>query len=185
MARKRDEDPPRLSTAAYAILGLLELGGSQTTYELKRYIDGSIGYFWPFPHSQLYAETRRLEDHGLIRAEEEQHGRRRRNLHLTDQGKVALADWRSTIDHGSTEIRDIGLLRLFCADPDDTEGIAELASRQLALHVDKLAEYEDLESSFGDMKSPASYTLRLGLAYEQIAIEFWESVRADLGGGAD
>jgi len=176
-----DDGPGRLSVAAAAILGLLVQNGSQTTYDLKRFIDNSIGYFWPFPHSQLYAETRRLEQLGYIDADEESSGRKRKILSVTDAGRHALAAWKADPVHGSTEIRDIGLLRLFLSDGDDPARIADLASEQRLLHVDKLAEYEELAAFLGDDVTASTYTLRLGIEYEKTAIDFWERVADDLG----
>ena len=178
---RTDDGPGRLSVAAAAVLGLLEQNGSQTTYDLKRYIDNSIGYFWPFPHSQLYAETRRLEQLELIDTEEEPTGRRRTVLSLTDAGRHALAAWKADPVHVSTEIRDLGLLRLFLSDHDDPSRISELAAEQRLLHVDKLAEYEELAEMLGDEPIPSTYTLRLGIAFERLAIEFWDDVGNDFG----
>jgi hypothetical protein len=33
--------------------------GPATSYEIKKWADDSVGYFWPFSRSQLYAEPRR------------------------------------------------------------------------------------------------------------------------------
>jgi len=164
------------STAAYAILGLLANHGPQTTYDLKRLIESSIGYFWPFPHSQLYAETQRLESAGFVDTETESHGRRRKTLKLSDSGRVHLRAFTSRADDAASEIRDIGLLKLFVFDPGDTDGIVALAMRQRALHDSRLAEYESLAEGFDGDHSPGRHTLHLGLAYERVAIEFWDSV---------
>ena len=49
-----------LGHSAYIVLGLIGLFGPGTSYDLKRWADGSVGYFWTFPRSQLYAEPQRL-----------------------------------------------------------------------------------------------------------------------------
>ena len=50
----------RLSITSYVVLGMIGLRGPSTPYDLKRGIGHSVGYFWPFPHAQLYAEPERL-----------------------------------------------------------------------------------------------------------------------------
>ena len=35
-------------------------------YDLKRFVQLSVGHFWPFPHTQLYAEPARLAEAGLL-----------------------------------------------------------------------------------------------------------------------
>jgi len=51
------------------------LRGPSTPYDLKRFVQLSVGNFWPFPHTQLYAEPARLAEAGLL----EETGRRRRH----------------------------------------------------------------------------------------------------------
>ena len=67
-----------LSPTSYVVLGMIAMRGATTSYDLKRAISHSIGYFWPFPHAQLYAEPRRLVEFGLLSASTEENGRRRR-----------------------------------------------------------------------------------------------------------
>jgi len=176
-----ESEPEReLSIAAGAILGLIDLGGPQTIYDLKVYIQSSIGYFWPFPHSQLYAEARRLETDGYLAAELEAHGRRRKILSLTPAGSAALEQWRAADTYSTTEIRDVGLVKLFCSSPDP-EAIASLAARQRDAHAAQLAEYQALAAHLAGAESPATFTLNIGLEFEQVAIDFWESVAEKFG----
>ena len=59
------------------------LRGPTTPYDLKRFVQLSIGHFWPFPHTQLYAEPARLADAGLLEETREDGGRRRRHYAIT------------------------------------------------------------------------------------------------------
>ena len=56
----------RLSTTSYLVLGMIALRGPSTPYDLKRAVSRSVGYFWHFPHAQLYSEPDRLADAGLL-----------------------------------------------------------------------------------------------------------------------
>src|SRR5438132_12953587 len=91
--RVRGVSTGSLSPVSYLVLGLVAKRGSATPYELKADVAKSIGYFWSFPHSQLYAEPARLARAGLLAEEREQGGRRRRTYSATHAGREALAAW--------------------------------------------------------------------------------------------
>ena len=88
----------RLSNTSYVVLGMIGLRGPSTPYDLKRGIGHSVGYFWPFPHAQLYAEPERLERMGLLAVQPEESGRRRKVYTLTGPGRAALREWLSSPD---------------------------------------------------------------------------------------
>ena len=50
----------KLTPTSYLVLGLTVRHGPVTSYELKQRVQESLGNFWSFPHSQLYAEPERL-----------------------------------------------------------------------------------------------------------------------------
>ena len=86
-----------LTPVSYLVLGWIDRGPA-TPYELKRMSAHSVGYFWEFPHSQLYAEPTRLTKLGLLEEKQELTGRRRRVYSITDEGKAeAEAGKRSRI----------------------------------------------------------------------------------------
>lgn len=87
------ESDDRLRPISYIVLGLLATGGPMTGYELEHSARISVGFFWPFPHSQIYAEPRRLERLGLVTVTEEAGGRRRRVYAVTEDGRAALRAW--------------------------------------------------------------------------------------------
>ena len=164
-----------LTPTSYVVLGLLALLGPCTPYDMEQWVDGSLGHFWAFPRSQLYSEPARLAAAGLVTVEQEATGRRRRTVTLQPQGRTALQEWLATPDGRGTEIRDLGLLKLFfgraAAAPTD---VAAGAAAQAQTHRDKLALYEDLQRL--DQEPHVAATLRLGVAYEAAAVAFWDSV---------
>jgi DNA-binding PadR family transcriptional regulator/predicted enzyme related to lactoylglutathione lyase len=172
-----------LTPTSYVVLGLLAAHGPSTPYELEQLVDLSLGHFWSFPHSQLYSEPGRLAERGLVDEAREEGGRRRRTFTLTADGRTALQDWLG--EQGTptgTELRDLGLLRLFFGGAARTEDdVAANARGQAQAHRDKLALYEDLVEVVDEPHVAA--TLRLGLAYERAAVAFWDSL-AEPGGTA-
>ncbi|MDX6643899.1 MAG: hypothetical protein QOD76_1861 [Solirubrobacteraceae bacterium] len=157
------------------MLGLLELAGEATPYELKQAVAGSVGNFWSIPHAQFYTEPERLARGGYVSERRESGGRRRRNYKLTKRGREALARWRATPTDEFTELRDPGLLKLFFgADPHP------LAVLQLEAHRRKLAEYEELIASDPGTEPRGPWlTLQSGIAHEREWIRYWSELAGD------
>jgi PadR family transcriptional regulator AphA len=170
-----------LPPSAYVVLGLLAAYGPATPYDLKRWVDSSVGYFWSFPRAQLYVEPARLAQRGLVDEDIEPTGRRRHVYRITEAGKQVLREWIRAQDVAPTELRDTGLLKLFFAGVATPEDVAELARAQLADHERRLAEYERILARIADAPEQAfaRATLRLGLSHERGSVEFWRQVAAD------
>jgi DNA-binding PadR family transcriptional regulator len=174
---------PSLTPTSYVVLGLLEAFGPSTSYDLERTVATSVGCFWSFPRSQLYSEPSRLADLGLLTEQQEQTGRRRRTLTLTEAGRQALHDWLAEPVGADTEIRDLGLLKLFFGGAAlSPEHVADSARAQAASHRRQVLRYEELASHQG-MEAHQRATLRLGLAYERAAVAFWDEMAGDPGRG--
>src|SRR3954454_13627248 len=97
-------DAARLPPSAFVVLGLLDAFGPATPYDLKRWVDGSIGYFWSFPRAQLYVEPERLARLGLAEETREDSGRRRRVFRITPEGRALLQAWITHADDLQTEM---------------------------------------------------------------------------------
>jgi DNA-binding PadR family transcriptional regulator len=176
--RNTPDDRPFLSPSSYVILGLVRQLGRATSYDLKRTIDGSIGYFWDFPRSQLYVEPERLVRGGLLQQEQEVSGRRRRLFSVTAAGEEALGAWLEEPSASHTEIRDLGLLKLFFGALTDPLNVVALAKKQAVAHREHLALYERLDAQMEPNPKLAHQrlTIRLGMEFERVAIRFWEDV---------
>lgn len=164
-----------LTPVSYVVLGLVA-GGPTTPYEMKQKAARSVGYFWNFPHSQLYAEPARLAGLGLLAEERESGGRRRRVYTLTPAGRRALDDWLREPTREQTQIRDTGLLKLFFGEGLPSDDIAELARAQEEAHRARLAVYEAAEPDVDHPHHAA--TLRAGLLFERLFVDFWREVAA-------
>jgi PadR family transcriptional regulator, regulatory protein AphA len=155
-----------------------------TSYELKRRVQGSVGHFWTFNHSQLYDEPLRLLRAGLVAGDTERGGRRRRTYSITDAGRDALAAWLAEPTRGRTEVRDPGLLKLFFGRWAGPRELRTLARDQLEAHRQQADDYthlRTLRSGRGDRWQLAS--LELGIAYERRVQAFWEELLAGMDEG--
>jgi len=170
----------RLGPVSYLVLGITALRGPSTPYDLKRFVQLSIGHFWPFPHTQLYAEPERLAEAGLLEETREEGGRRRRHYTITDAGRERLGEWLEEPVTSPTEIRDLGVLKLFFSELTGIDEIVALAHEQAAAHRAKLAIYDGLMERFADRPELATRLLsvELGMRLAHAAAGFWDDVQS-------
>lgn len=169
----------RLTPTSYVVLGLLELSGQATPYELKQAAAGSVGNFWTLQHAQFYSEPERLTEAGMLTEEREESGRRRKRYRLTARGRKALDEWRAVPTEELAELRDPGLLKLFFGAPP-----GPLAEAQLAAHRAKLAQYEWIREQAAaaeqtDASRGPAATLDAGIAHEREWVRHWKRIAAE------
>ncbi|MBW0104558.1 PadR family transcriptional regulator [Pseudonocardia sp. KRD291] len=171
----------RLSTTSYVVLGMIALRGPSTPYDLKRAVGHSVGYFWHFPHAQLYSEPERLTGAGLLECASEDGGRRRKTYSLTDVGRDALRGWLASPTDEHFQMRDIAELKLFFNEVGDPDDVYRLAEEQIAQHRARIDDYEQMVERFGESPAagPRMITLELGLEMEYAALRFWRSLAQD------
>lgn len=165
---------PRLSPTSYAVLGLVDVWGPCTPYDLKQAIEATVENFWPVPHTTFYVEPARLEKAGLLSVEQEEQGRRRKIYSITPAGREALANWVAEPTAPPPQLRDELMLKIFLgADP------APLAAQRLAWHHEKLAELEGYLTHVraGEGTAGIERSLVAGIAYEHAVIEMMERLR--------
>jgi DNA-binding PadR family transcriptional regulator len=166
---------PQLTPVSYVVLGLVAQGAT-TSYDMKQKASKSVGYFWHFPHSQLYAEPPQLVALGLLADHQEAGGRRRRVYTLTPAGRRVLDDWLRQPTSDQTQIRDTGLLKLFFGDRMSVDEIAALAREQEQAHRQQLAVYETIDDT--DMLPHHAAVVQAGILHERTFAEFWRDLAA-------
>jgi DNA-binding PadR family transcriptional regulator len=169
-----------LTPTSYLVLGVVAHSQPCTSYDMKRLVGISIGMFWSFPHSQLYAEPARLASGGLLAEERETTGRKRRLYRITADGERELHDWLRQPAEEVGELRDLGVLKLFFASLLDPPDITALAVAQREAHereVDKLERIRDEVQAIATKAQLA--TLELGLRWNRTASDFWSETAAN------
>jgi DNA-binding PadR family transcriptional regulator len=169
-----------LTTTSYLVLGIVGELGPSTPYDMKQFVARSIGYFWSFPHSQLYAEPVRLAAAGLLTEVVEQGGRKRRTYRLARAGRRALERWLAEPTAEPTEIRDLGLLKLFFGSLTGSPERRALAEEQRRAHHRRREEYEALREAVSAVATPHQLaTLEMGLRFERASAAFWTELLDD------
>ena len=171
---------PRLGPSSHVILGILAGAGPQTPYRMQQIVGRTVGFYWPFPHAQLYKETGRLAALGMVSETAEPAGRRRKLYSITEQGRAALQVWLAAPTREPAQFRDLGLLKLAFASVASPMARQLLREDQLAAHTGRLRTYQGYAAIPMDRYLRA--TLELGLRYEAAAVDFWRSIaEEDLG----
>lgn len=161
-----------LSPTSFIVLGLLSQAPG-TPYDLKARVSFGLGNFWTVQHAQLYTETARLAEEGLLSEQREDGGRRRKTYSITEAGANALKEWLERPVNQLAELRDLALLKVFFgADP------VMIADGQVHAHRAKLAEYETIRENLREIEVPEGVrvTLRAGIVHEHEFIKFWSSL---------
>ena len=101
------------------ILGLLA-HEDLTGYDIKKYIDGSISFFWKGSFGSIYPALSDMEMQGLVKRMKSDNsgGREKITYHLTKKGKDALKAWLKE-ESVSNELKYETLLKLYFGGAED------------------------------------------------------------------
>lgn len=120
-----DTGLPNLRTTSWAVLGLLSFGSELSGYDLKKWADWSLRFFyWAPSFSQIYGELRRLENLGYAtsRVVSKDDVRGKRLYSITDEGKRAISRWAAESPVEPVVLKHGVMLRMWLGhlgDPDD------------------------------------------------------------------
>lgn len=167
------------SQTAYVILGLLSIEGKQSGYDMRKTIQGSVGYFWGESYGQIYPMLRQLTAEGLI----EQSGREgrggRREYSLTAAGHARLREWLAA-PYRMDPPRDEFLLKLFFgreAGPGVSEGhVREFQekNRRLLAAIEEIGRVGREKNAHHPHFRYWMLTLEYGVAQIRAALEWSE-----------
>ncbi|WP_338693674.1 PadR family transcriptional regulator [Streptomyces sp. Q6] len=136
-----------LPPTAWAVLGLLSFPGERTGYELKKWADASLRFFYGAPaFSQIYAELRRLEGLGYVtsRRSGPEEPRAKRTYAITEDGRAALAGWAAGGDDaGAVSLRHPVVLRVWLGHLATPERLRALVEEHLTRAEGELKQVRD------------------------------------------
>lgn len=125
-----------------AILGLLD-AEPMTGYELDRIMDETYGYVWTAPHNQIYVTLRQMEADGLVLAEAERSGGRRKRVYsLTPEGRREMCRWvaEPIAYTGERDVAHLKVSMMNLVDLDDAEGVLRA---HVDYHRERLAKWRE------------------------------------------
>jgi DNA-binding PadR family transcriptional regulator len=117
-------DYPPLRATSWAVLGILSFGEELSGYDMKKWADWSLRFFyWAPSYSQIYGELKKLEELGLVtsRIVDKNDVRGKRLYRSSDEGERALAAWANQSPAEPAVLKHGVMLRMWLghiADPD-------------------------------------------------------------------
>ncbi|WP_419997405.1 PadR family transcriptional regulator [Streptomyces boninensis] len=181
----KTSDDPELPATAWAVLGLLSFPGERSGYELKKWADASLAFFYFTPAiSQIYAELRRLEARGYAtsRIDEATGLRSTRRYAITPPGREALARWAAETDPGPAVLKHPLLLRVWLghlAEPERLRAQLTAHMERVRAALDEIERAERVSQKIGDWPYP-EIALRWSERRQRAELELAEAMLADL-----
>lgn len=172
-----------LNATAASLLGLLH-EGPRTGWDLVVIAQERIGEFWSLTQSQVYRELAAMAAAGLIVAGE-RGPRDRRPYELTPAGREAFDTWAARIP-GQEILRMPFLLYVALGKHIPPDRLHAAVRAHHALHEAQLAKYQALYASCAEWGETDPYsvaTLRFGLAYEQMILDWFATLPPEISGG--
>ncbi|MFG2826720.1 helix-turn-helix transcriptional regulator [Streptomyces sp. NPDC048434] len=128
-----DAERPALPATSWAVLGLLSFGEELSGYDLKKWSDGSLRFFyWSPSFSQIYGELKRLEKVGYVSSRmvaQETGNRDKRVYVITDEGLAAVRHWAHEAPVEPPVLKHGVMLRLWLGHLLEAEQMREVLGR--------------------------------------------------------
>lgn len=159
-----------LPTTSYAVLGLLTFGRELSGYELKRWADSTLRFYWTAPAmSQIYTELKRLAQRGLVLSREVEGGptRTTTRYRVSAAGDRELRRWLADSEPGFPVLKHPIALRLLLGhllDPSQVRAMLESYDAALAAQRRDLRAVLDGIEDDPAFEFPA-HVARWGLSY--------------------
>jgi DNA-binding PadR family transcriptional regulator len=118
------EPYPPLRATSWAVLGLLSFDEELSGYDMKKWADWSLRFFyWAPSYSQVYGELHKLEELGLVtsRIVDKNDVRGKRLYRITPEGERAVTAWANESPADPAVLKHGVMLRMWLghtADPD-------------------------------------------------------------------
>ncbi|MGD3110716.1 PadR family transcriptional regulator [Streptomyces sp. YGL11-2] len=132
-AQAGDAEHPALPATSWAVLGLLSFGEELSGYDLKKWSDWSLRFFyWSPSFSQIYGELKRLERVGYVSSRmvaQETGNRDKRVYVITDEGMAAVRRWAREAPVEPPVLKHGVMLRLWLGHLLEADRMREVLGR--------------------------------------------------------
>ncbi|MFC9236651.1 PadR family transcriptional regulator [Streptomyces decoyicus] len=128
-----EAERPALPATSWAVLGLLSFGEELSGYDLKKWSDWSLHFFyWSPSFSQIYGELKRLEKVGYVSSRmvaQETGNRDKRVYVITDEGMAAVRHWAREAPVEPPVLKHGVMLRLWLGHLLEADRMREVLGR--------------------------------------------------------
>jgi DNA-binding PadR family transcriptional regulator len=120
-----------LPATAWAVLGILSFDRELSGYQVKRWADASLTFFyWSPAISQVYGELKRLEELGYVAGRDVAEEQRKiRVYRITEVGRTALTTWLEDAPVEPPVLKHGVLLRLWLGHLSTPDRLRQVALR--------------------------------------------------------
>lgn len=152
---ERGAEPAALPATSWAVLGLLSFGEELSGYDLKKWSDWSLRFFyWSPSFSQIYSELKRLEKAGYATSRmiaQETGSRDKRVYRITDEGMGAVRAWAREAPVDPPVLKHGPMLRLWLGHLLEPEQMREvLAGHREFAETMRVRAEADVEGAKGE-----------------------------------
>ncbi|GAC1364670.1 MAG: PadR family transcriptional regulator [Actinomycetota bacterium] len=166
--------PYEPNPTAASLLGFLSTFGQMSGYDIVGMVEGSVGYFWHVPRSQVARELGRLAEAELVRVGE-CGARARRPYEITPSGRQAFVDWLGR-SPGPDILRLPFLLKYFFGHHLDAESLLTFAAQQRHQHEERRGYFRSLVPGLTQEQPFMAHVAELGAAYEETMLAWFDSI---------
>ena len=164
--------PSRLTTSSYAVLGLLAIQ-PWTGYELTQQATRSLRFAWPKSERLLYAEPKKLVEHGLATAQREAAGQRTRTVYtITNEGRTALSAWTATTPQPPV-LEAEALLRLLFAENGTTDDLTAALDVMAADAAELHEQITSINAGYLEGEHPFPQRVHLSALFATFQLELF------------
>jgi PadR family transcriptional regulator AphA len=165
----------RLTTSSYAILGLLAIR-PWAAYELTQQATRSLRFAWPKSERLLYAEPKKLVEHGLATALQESVGQRNRTVYtITDEGRTALQGWMATTPQPPV-LEAEALLRLLFAENGSIDDLTTALDQMAADAAEMYEQVVTINTGYLDGLHPFPQRTHLSVLFATFQLELFDLI---------
>jgi PadR family transcriptional regulator AphA len=163
----------RLTTSSYAVLGLLAIQ-PWTGYELTQQATRSLRFAWPKSERLLYAEPKKLVEHGLATSHNESVGKRNRTVYtITDEGRSAVAAWTTTPPQPPV-LEAEALLRLLFAENGSTDDLIAALDAMAKDAAELYNQVATINAGYLDGQHPFPQRTHLSALFATFQLELFD-----------
>lgn len=181
-----EAEVPDLPTTSWAVLGMLSHADELSGYDLKKWADGSLQFFyWSPSFSQIYAELKRLEKHGYATSRtvlQDDGVRGKRMYAITTSGRAAAAHW---VNHAPVEapvLKHSVMLRAWLGHLAEPERLREILTEHIG-YADRMRGQAEADADRAGEQPPRPYpaaVLRWCARHYEAEAEFGRELLADV-----
>ncbi|CAL9559934.1 PadR family transcriptional regulator [Streptomyces albus] len=182
----RDTGRRPLPPTSWAVLGLLSFEQELSGYDLKKWADWSLSFFyWSPSFSQIYGELKRLEGAGYVTARsvpQATGNRDKRVYSITDAGRAAVREWARGAPVEPPVLKHGVMLRLWLGHLLEPEQARDIL-REHQAYAEKMGHRAQLDAEGAEGEPSWAYprlVLRWAERYYEAERKLAEDMLADL-----